>query len=118
MNAGEANGEDRNGDMGRSGQSVPSGNLIMYNWRPMTIMVKKVGGSVAVVIPKAVAHELQLREGTPLEISTTPDAIVMRKRGRAPRRSLKKIVAAISPASYRSRRRELGEDAPVGREIW
>ena len=84
----------------------------------MTVMVKKVGGSVAVLIPKAVARDLDLTEGTPLDISTTADAIVMRKRGRRPRRPLAQLVAQIKSASYRRRRRELGDDAPVGKEIW
>ncbi len=84
----------------------------------MTVMVKRVGGSVAVVIPKAVAREMDLTDGTPLQMSTTADAIVMRRESRRPRRPLKQIVAKLSPASYRRRRRELGDDAPVGREIW
>ena len=84
----------------------------------MTVMVKKVGGSVAVVIPRAVARDLDLTEGTALEVSTTADSIVMRKRTRRPRRPLAQLVAQIKPTSYRRRRRELGDDAPVGKEIW
>jgi antitoxin component of MazEF toxin-antitoxin module len=84
----------------------------------MTVTVKKVGGSVAVVIPAAIARELALTDGTALEVSTTADSIVMRRRGRAPRRRIGAIVACIKPASYRRRRRELGEDSPVGKEVW
>ncbi len=84
----------------------------------MTVVVKKVGGSVAVVIPKALARDLDLIEGTPLDVSTTADAIVMRKRSRQPRRPLAQLVTQIKPATYRRRRRELGDDAPVGKEIW
>ena len=85
----------------------------------MTVMVKKIGGSVAVVIPRAMAREMQLTEGTPLSLSGTADSIVMRKAGRRrPRRSLRQVVAKIKPASYRRRRKELGDDAPVGREVW
>jgi antitoxin component of MazEF toxin-antitoxin module len=83
----------------------------------MTVTVKKVGGSVAVVIPKALARDMDLTEGMPLDISATADAIVMRKQGRRPRRPLAKLLAQIKPASYRRRRRELGDDAPVGKEI-
>ncbi|HLL88147.1 MAG TPA: hypothetical protein VK324_02475 [Tepidisphaeraceae bacterium] len=36
--------------------------------------------------------------------------------GRRPRRSLKQIAAAIKPANYRRRHRELGGDPPVGKE--
>jgi antitoxin component of MazEF toxin-antitoxin module len=84
----------------------------------MVVTVKKVGGSVAVVIPKAVAREMALSEGTALDLSTSADTIVMRKRARRPRRSLAQIVAAIKPAHYRKRRRELAGDRPVGREAW
>ena len=84
----------------------------------MTVMVKRLGGSVAVVIPKAMARDMHLTEGTPLDLSATADAIVMRKQGRQPRRPLSKLVAQMKPTSYRRRRRELGDDAPVGKEIW
>jgi AbrB family looped-hinge helix DNA binding protein len=85
----------------------------------MTVTVKKLGGSVAVVIPKAVAREMELTEGTPLEISGDADAIVLRKprRRRRPRRPLARIVAQIKPASYRRRSAELSADRSVGREI-
>ena len=84
----------------------------------MTVTVKKVGGSVAVVIPKAVARDLELAEGTVLSMSTTHDSIVMRKRLRRSRRSMSEIVAQIKTSSYRRRRNELGQDPPVGREVW
>jgi AbrB family looped-hinge helix DNA binding protein len=85
----------------------------------MTVVVKKLGGSVAVVIPKGVAREMDLAEGTPLEISSTGDAIIMRKRtGRRPRRSMAQIVRGINASSYKRRTREQAERGPVGREIW
>jgi antitoxin component of MazEF toxin-antitoxin module len=85
----------------------------------MTVMVRKIGGSVAVVIPKAMAKEMKLTEGTPLSLSGSADSIVLRKAvGRRPRRPIKQIVAKIKPASYRRRREELGDDASVGRERW
>jgi antitoxin component of MazEF toxin-antitoxin module len=84
----------------------------------MTVIVKKIGGSVAVVIPAAVAREMELAEGTSLELSTTADSIVMRRRGRRERRPLAGIVARINPGSYRRRRRELVDDTPLGKELW
>jgi antitoxin MazE len=84
----------------------------------MTVMVKKLGGSVAVVIPKAVAQEMQLTDGTALELSTSGDGILMRRRSCRPRRSMKELVAQIKPASYRRRRRELEDGGPVGKEFW
>ena len=49
---------------------------------------KNVGGSVAVVIPAAIARELALTDGTALDVTTTADGIVMRRRDRRPRRRL------------------------------
>lgn len=86
----------------------------------MTVTVKKVGGSVAVIIPREVAREMELAVGTALDVSTAGGAIVMRKQGRRrrARRPLAAIVSRISAANYRRRGRELGEDGPVGREVW
>jgi antitoxin component of MazEF toxin-antitoxin module len=83
----------------------------------VTIVVKKIGGSVTVLIPNSVAREMGLADGTPMELTANAEAIVMRKRGRRPRRSLKSIVDQIRPASYR-RRRELLDERTVGREHW
>jgi AbrB family looped-hinge helix DNA binding protein len=82
----------------------------------MTVMVKKIGGSVAVVIPKAVAREMNLTEGTALEIRSNAEEIVMRRRGRRPRRPMRSIVAKMSAAAYKRHKRELS-DGPVGKEI-
>jgi AbrB family looped-hinge helix DNA binding protein len=84
----------------------------------MTVTVKRIGGSVAVVIPKAVARELNLTEGSALSLTTKNDVIVMRKNRRPQRRTLSEVVARIKPANYRRRRLELGQDAPVGKEAW
>jgi antitoxin component of MazEF toxin-antitoxin module len=84
----------------------------------MTIRVKKIGGSVAVLIPNSMARELGLSEGTSLDVTATSDTLVMRKEGRRPRRSLKSIVDQIRPADYRRRRREALDTGPVGKEVW
>jgi antitoxin component of MazEF toxin-antitoxin module len=83
----------------------------------MTVTVKKLGGSVAVVIPKSVAREMKLTEGTSLEITGDTSQIIMRKQGRRARRPLRQIVAKIKPGSYRRRNREMGADRAVGKEI-
>ena len=85
----------------------------------MTVMVKKIGGSMAVVIPKAVARDMALTEGAALEISGNADEIVLRKQDRRPRRSLKRLVAQMKPASYRRHTREQRDGGgPVGKELW
>jgi antitoxin component of MazEF toxin-antitoxin module len=86
----------------------------------MTVTVKKLGGSVAVVIPKGVAREMELLEGTPLEISATGDAIVMRKQAvrRRARRPIAELVKKIKPSAYKRRNKEQAERGPLGREMW
>jgi antitoxin component of MazEF toxin-antitoxin module len=84
----------------------------------MTVIVKKLGGSVAVVIPKAVANEMRLTEGTALDVSSTATEIVMRKQARRPRRALKQLVAGMNPAAYRRHNRAMLGGSPVGREVW
>jgi antitoxin component of MazEF toxin-antitoxin module len=84
----------------------------------MTVNVKKLGGSMAVIIPKAMAREMGLVEGSSLDVAATAEAIVMRKPGRRTRRPLGEIVSQIRPASYRRHTRDLGSDRPIGREVW
>ena len=83
----------------------------------MTITVKKIGGSAAVVIPKGIARGMHLAEGSTLEISATDNAIIMRKPRARARRSLASIINLIRPASYKRRRRELGDDGPFRSEV-
>ena len=85
----------------------------------MTVNVKKIGGSVGVVIPKAVAQEMELSEGTALHISGGPDHIVMRKEGRRRRnrRPLSKLLKQISPAAYKRHNRTFSSEPAVGKEI-
>lgn len=83
----------------------------------MTVTLKKVGGSVAMIIPKAIASEMGLREGTAMSVTAKADEIVLRKPGRRPRRSLDAIVAQMDPAAYR-RHRKLLREPPIGKEYW
>ena len=84
----------------------------------MTVIVKRIGGSVAIVIPKAIARDMKLTDGTALEISGNGVALVMRKHRRRPRRRLSAIVSQINPAGYRRRASEFSNDQPVGKELW
>jgi antitoxin component of MazEF toxin-antitoxin module len=84
----------------------------------MTVTIKKINGSIAVLIPSALAREMKLTEGTSLEISGSASSIVMRRKDRASKRSLRSITAKMKASSYRSRSRDWSADATVGREIW
>ncbi|HSU67034.1 MAG TPA: AbrB/MazE/SpoVT family DNA-binding domain-containing protein [Tepidisphaeraceae bacterium] len=84
----------------------------------MTVLVRKLGGSVAVVIPNAIAKEIGLKEGTPLDVTTEDATLLLRVRGRRPRRPIAKLVARIKPEHYKRHNRDLLEDKPVGKELW
>lgn len=83
----------------------------------MTVTLKKVGGSVAMIIPKVIANEMGLREGTAMSVTARADEIILRKPGRRARRRLEDVIGQIDPAAYRRHRKFLNE-APVGREHW
>jgi antitoxin component of MazEF toxin-antitoxin module len=84
----------------------------------MTVIVKKLGGSVGVVIPKAVAREMDLTAGTSLELSSTPTGMTLRKRRGRQRRPISEIVAEIKSTRCYRHNRELLNDGPVGKEFW
>lgn len=84
----------------------------------MLATIKKLGGSVAIVIPKGMAAENDLAPGTAVDLSQSEDGILIRKPRRRVRRPIEDIVREIDPAAYERRRREAASDRPVGREIW
>jgi AbrB family looped-hinge helix DNA binding protein len=84
----------------------------------MTVTVRKVDGRLAIIIPAAVARDMDLTEGTTLHVSAVADMIVMRRKARLPRRPLAEILDGIQPAAYRRLRRELSDTPPAGREVW
>ena len=61
----------------------------------MTVRIKKLGGSMAIVIPKGIVSELHLSEGMSLDMTTHDGSLVMRKPRDRPRRSIEQIVAQI-----------------------
>ena len=83
----------------------------------MLATVKRLGGSVAIVIPKGLAEQNQLSHGSTVDLTTVEGGFVVR-RARRKRRPIEDIAEAIDPAIYADRRRELKRDRPVGREVW
>ena len=84
----------------------------------MTVTIKKIGGSLAVFIPRSMARETKLTEGTTMDISTGENSIVIRKKSGRRAGLSRQIVSQIKPGSYRRRRAELSQDQPLGKEIW
>ena len=83
----------------------------------MTVTVKRIGGSLAVVIPRSVAAESGLAEGAPLDVTRTAAGILFRLAGRRPRRSIAAVAKQIDPAGYARRTADLSSDPAVGREV-
>lgn len=80
------------------------------------VTVKRVGGSLAVIIPRAIAAESGLAEGASLDVSRTAAGILFRHPGRRQRRSTAAIARQLNSASYARRKAELAKDMPVGRD--
>lgn len=78
--------------------------------------VKRIGGSLAVVIPRAVAAESKLGVGTPLQVTTTADGILLQPAARRPRRSVADLARRMSPARYARRNADVLADPPAGKE--
>jgi antitoxin component of MazEF toxin-antitoxin module len=84
----------------------------------MLTTVKKLGGSVAIVIPKAMASSNELTPGTTVDLEQSAEGIVVRRARARRRRSIDQIVTEIDPAAYTRRREESRQDAPMGKEVW
>jgi antitoxin component of MazEF toxin-antitoxin module len=67
----------------------------------MTVTIKKIGGSMGIVIPKSVASDMGLTEGAALDISVRNGVIVMPRPGRRARRPLKTLAGQHEPCGSR-----------------
>ena len=79
---------------------------------PLHTKVSKWGSSLAVRIPKAIAEEWGVEEGTSLELSRNSKSLVMTKRGK----SLEEMVESLKNADYLHP--EIETDGPRGNEVW
>lgn len=81
----------------------------------MATTVKKWGNSLGIRIPRAVAEQVRLADGTAVEFEATEGALTIRP-VRKPRR-MQSLKALLAKAKGPSPHRGLGKDAPVGREL-
>jgi antitoxin MazE len=79
----------------------------------MATTIQKWGNSLGVRIPKAVAEQIHLVRGTPVEFDTAGGVLTIRPR-RRPKYTLKEL---LSKAKGRSPHRAFARDAAVGREL-
>jgi antitoxin MazE len=75
--------------------------------------VQKWGNSLAIRIPASLAGQLQLGEGTPVELAVRDDELVVRPKTR-PKYSLKLMLKNCKPGQLHG---ELDFGPDVGREI-
>lgn len=79
----------------------------------MVTTVQKWGNGLGIRIPKPVAEQLNLKEGTNVVFATAGDVLTIRPR-RKPRLALAQLLArAKGPSPHRG----LDRGAPVGREL-
>jgi antitoxin MazE len=79
----------------------------------MGATVRKWGNSLGIRVPKSIAEQVRLGEGTEVDFDTAGGVLTVRPR-RARRHTLAQLLArAKGPSPYR----HLDKDGPVGREL-
>ncbi len=73
--------------------------------------VTKWGNSLGVRIPASMAEEVQIENGTPVEIEVRDEMIVIRRQ----KFNLKELLAQITPENVHE---EVSPGDPVGKEAW
>jgi antitoxin MazE len=77
--------------------------------------VQKWGNSLGIRLPKAIAEQVDLRDGSEVELDTTGGVLTIRPRRRRRRRYT--LAQLLSRAKGPSPHRNVDQDAPVGREL-
>ncbi len=80
----------------------------------MTTIVTKWGNSLAVRIPKALAEQVQIQEGTDVTFSISGDSIVITPKKRK-KYTLDELLEGMTPDEFHS---EIDTGIAVGNEIW
>lgn len=80
----------------------------------MATKIQKWGNSLAVRIPKELAKEVHLREGSAVSFSTEGESIILHSR-KKPHYSLAEL---LRPGSKGRRRKEYDWGKTVGKELW
>ena len=80
----------------------------------MVAMLAKWGNSLALRIPQHIVKEIQIAEGTEVELVVLDGNLVVKPKPRK-RYSLEELVAGITPENLHS---EVESGAAVGNEAW
>ncbi len=78
---------------------------------PKITRISKWGSSLAVRIPKAIAEEWGVKEGTAIEMSQDDQGIRLKKR----KYDLDEMIASIDPNNLPE---YVWDDGPRGKEVW
>jgi len=81
----------------------------------MSSTVQKWGNSLGIRVPKAVAEQVNLANGTQIEFDTTGGVLTIRPKRR--RRKKYKLSELLAKVKGPSPHREWINDPPVGREL-
>jgi len=79
----------------------------------MTATIQKWGNSLALRIPRAVAQQIKVSEGKPVELSVDADTLVVRPARR--RYRLADLLRRVTPENVHP---ETDWGQRVGREVW
>jgi antitoxin MazE len=79
----------------------------------MNATIQKWGNSLALRLPKALAEDARMTEGTQVELLQTEDGLLLKAKS-GPRYRLDKLVAGITPKNLHA---ETDWGRSVGREI-
>jgi len=80
----------------------------------MQVQVQKWGNSLAVRIPKPLAKDAKVKEGTVLNLAVSKGKVVATPL-RAKKVSLKQLLAKVTRTNIHA---EIDLGSPVGREVW
>lgn len=81
----------------------------------MAATIQKWGNSLGIRIPKAIAEQVDLKDGVEIEFDTTGGILSLRPK--RVRRSKYKLADLLAKCKGPSPYRHLDRDRPVGREI-
>ena len=79
----------------------------------MIVKIQKWGNSLGVRIPKSLAQDAGIREGTSVDLRVESGRLIIAPAGK--RYTLEELVSRITPEN---RHPETDWGAPVGKEVW
>jgi antitoxin MazE len=80
----------------------------------MSTVVSKWGNSLAIRIPKTWAEQVQLKEGTDVNLSVSGDSLVITPKKRK-KYSLDELLAGMTPDKFHP---EIDTGISMGNEVW